>query len=148
MRESSGAALEDAFFNDIVAVATGAIPGSTSCARCIAIFEIVHLAALTQSPTTITNLLIRICNLLHVPVDAASCEAEYSANAGGLGPYLAQVFQKMSLGTQDVQAFCHYELSMCDVPPVIKIDESQWFSPKPADKLTAPQPSGTPYPLI
>ena len=82
-----------------------------------------------------------MCNAFQLTVDAATCESEYSGT-GGTGPYLAQLFQKMTLATGDMQAFCYYELGYCDVPPVIEIDESQWFSPKPANRTTAPAPSG------
>ncbi len=49
----------------------------------------------------------------------------------------------MSLTTQDFQAYCHYIWGFCNAPPAVLIDESQWFSPKPADKMTAPEPSGS-----
>lgn len=107
-------------------------------------FEIFHLAALTQSPAMVTDLLVRTCDHFDLTVNAATCESEYSGT-GGTGPYLAQVFQKMSLGTQDMQAFCHYEMGLCDVPPVIETDESEWFSPKPADKMAALPPSGASF---
>lgn len=82
-----------------------------------------------------------MCNYFDLTVDAATCESEYSGT-GGTGPYLAQLFQKMMLRTGDMQAFCYYELEFCEPPPVIDIDESMWFTPKPANKTTAPPPSG------
>jgi hypothetical protein len=102
----------------------------------------MHLAALTQSASTITNLLIRLCNNFDLTVSASTYESEFSSY-GGLGPYWAQLFQKMTLETGDMQAFCHYTYEYCDAPPVIEIDESMWFSPKPASQKVAPTPSGT-----
>ncbi len=61
---------------------------------------------------------------------------------GGLGPYWAQLFSKMSLATGDQQAFCYYYFDVCEAPQTIKIDESQYFSPKPESANVAPEPSG------
>jgi sphingomyelin phosphodiesterase len=101
----------------------------------------MQLAALTQPESMITDLLIRTCNHFDLTVAASTCESELSS-FGGLGPYWAQLFQKMTLETGDIQAFCHYTYSYCDAPPVIEIDESMWFNPKPESQKTAPAPSG------
>ena len=48
----------------------------------------------------------------------------------------------MSLATGDMQAFCYYEFELCDAPPVVRINEDEWFTPKPANKTAAPPASG------
>jgi sphingomyelin phosphodiesterase len=113
---------------------------SSNCTKCTAATEVMHLAALTQSASMITDLLIRTCNHFNLTVAASTFELEFSS-FGGLGPYWAQLFQKMALETGDMQAFCHYTYSYC-APPVIEIDESMWFSPKPESQKSAPAPSG------
>ncbi|KAK5112363.1 hypothetical protein LTR62_004326 [Meristemomyces frigidus] len=47
----------------------------------------------------------------------------------------------MSAATGDMQAFCWY-VRLCKAPPVVAINENDWFPPKPADKTVAPQPCG------
>lgn len=137
----SASQIEDAIFAEIVAAGSpGIVPESTNCSQCISMIEVFHLAALTQSPAAITSLLIRACNHFGWSVNAASCESEYS-KTGGTGAYLAQVLRWMSLATQDMQAYCHYQLGLCDVPPVMELDEREWFSPKPSNVTAAP-PSG------
>ena len=74
-------------------------------------------------------------------VKPSTCES-YFSGTGGLGPYFAQLLQKMSLATGDMQAFCYYEFKVCEAPPAIQINENDWFTPKPANKTTAPPPSG------
>jgi hypothetical protein len=61
---------------------------------------------------------------------------------GNIGPYYAQLFSKMNAATQDMQAFCWF-YDACPLPPVNPIEESQYFSPKPANATVAPPPSGT-----
>lgn len=100
----------------------------------------MHLAALTQPASVITGLLVRTCNKSKLSVSAASCEAEFGA-PGVHRYYLAQLFQKMSLETGDIQAYCRYTWGYCDVPPAIDVNEDDWFSPKPANKETASAPS-------
>ena len=139
-RHNSSAQIENAIFQEILSVVNGT-DFSTNCTKCIAAVEIMHLAALTQPVSTITNLLIRACNTFQYPIYASTCQSEYSG-VGDTGPYWAQLFAKMSLATGDMQAFCHYNQKTCNAPPVIQINESQWFSPKPANKTTAPAPSG------
>lgn len=100
----------------------------------------MHIAALTQPPETITNLLILVCEAFKLPLVASSCFEEFSG-AGGLGPYFAQLFAKMSQVTGDMQAWCYYQFKVCNSPPVIQINESDWFSPKPEGGVP-PKPSG------
>ncbi len=83
----------------------------------------------------------RLGNAFKFKISAATCEQEFSG-IGGIGNYWAQLFQKMSLSTGDMQAWCFYNWNSCDRPPVIQIDESKWFSPKPASAMVAPPPSG------
>ena len=52
-----------------------------------------------------------------------------------------QVYASMTSSTGDFAAWCHFSFSVCSQPPVIQINESQWFSPKP-EGLVAPPPSG------
>jgi sphingomyelin phosphodiesterase len=47
-----------------------------------------------------------------------------------------------------MQAFCHYEFSVCKVPPLISIDENDWFPPKPANKLEAPESCGKTFDVL
>ena len=131
--------MEDDFYNQIIGIAQS--PLYTNCTKCITAAEIMHLAAITTSADTITNLLIRLCNKFKLTTYADTCEREYS-QPGLTGPYLAQMFYKMNMETQDMQSFCAYYYDYCEAPPVISIDESKWFSPKPADKMMAPPPSG------
>ena len=100
----------------------------------------MHIAALTQPPETITNLLILICEAINLTLIASSCYEEFSGT-GGLGPYLAQLYAKMSQSTGDMQAWCYYQFQTCTLPPLIQINESDWFSPKP-EGAVPPKPSG------
>ena len=100
----------------------------------------MHIAAITQPVENVTNLLIQACEQFKFSIFAASCYEEFSG-IGGLGPYWAQLFAKMSQATGDMQAFCYYSYDVCDAPPVIEINEDDWFSPKPSG-LVAPEPSG------
>jgi sphingomyelin phosphodiesterase len=51
------------------------------------------------------------------------------------------MYASMTSSTGDFAAWCHFSFSVCNQPPVIQINESQWFTPKPAG-LVAPPPSG------
>ena len=140
---TSTSVIEDYFFNEI----SGLINGTSvtdNCTQCIIGVELMHLAAITQSVQTVTNLLIRACEAIPAFYDtiyAATCYEEFSG-IGGLGPYWAQLFSKMSLETQDMQGFCHFLYDVCDAPPTIEIDEGLYFSPKPESANVAPEPSG------
>ena len=100
----------------------------------------MHITAITQPPDIITNLLILVCNAFKLPLVASSCSEEFSG-AGGLGPFFAQLFAKMSQATGDMQAWCYYQFQVCTPPPVIQINEDDWFSPKP-EGVVPPEPSG------
>lgn len=138
--------VEDYFFNEIVAIVNGT-QFADNCTKCIASVELLHIAAITQPVSTVTDLLVRACNKYKFSIYAATCEQEFSG-IGGLGPYWAQLFSKMSLATGDMQAFCSYNYDVCDPPPVIEIDESQYFSPKPASAMVAPEPSGKTFNVL
>ncbi|KZF23874.1 Metallo-dependent phosphatase [Xylona heveae TC161] len=137
------ALIEDNLFAELSSVIFGNALGS-NCSKCIASAEIMHIAAITQPVDTVTNLLIRLCDViptLKASISANSCR-DYFSNVGGMGPYMAQLFYKMSMSTGDMQAYCHYKWSVCDAPPTILIDESRYFKPKPANRTVSPQPSG------
>jgi sphingomyelin phosphodiesterase len=102
--------------------------------------ELMRLTALTQPVETVTNLLVQFCMAFDLPIVASSCEAEFSG-AGGFGPYLAQLYTKMSQTTGDMQAWCYYQFRACPAPPVIQINEADWFSAKPENGVS-PEPSG------
>ena len=124
----------------MVALGNSSYEFTDNCTVCIARTELFHLAAITQPVETVTNLLIRACNQFKFSIYAATCEAEYSG-IGGLGPYYAQLFAKMSQATGDMQAYCYYNFKVCKAPPTIQINESQWFSPKSSSQVEPP-PSG------
>ena len=107
----------------------------------------MHLAALTQPVSTVTNLLIQVCEATGFSIYASSCYEEFSG-IGGLGPYWAQLFAKMSLATGDFQAFCAYQFDVCDPPANIEIDESLYFSPKPESANVRPEPSGESFNVL
>ena len=103
----------------------------------------MHVAAITQPVSTLTNLMIRACEAfpdVYDSIYAATCYEEYSG-IGGTGPYLAQLFAKMSVATSDMQGYCYYNWDVCELPKTVAINETQYFKPKPADKTTAPAPS-------
>lgn len=134
--------VEDNIFNEIQGIVNG--NGlTTDCAKCIAGTEVMHLAAIMQPVETIVNLLIRACETFPKVYDsiyAETCYEEYSG-IGGTGPYLAQLFAKMSIATGDMQGYCFYVWDTCSLPATIPIDESAYFKPKPANKTKAPSPS-------
>lgn len=86
-------------------------------------------ASLSLPVSNVTNLLIRLWNEYKFHIWAANGFQEFSG-VGGRGPYLAQLFSKMSNDTGDYQALCSFRFQYCDPPPLIEIDESQYFSPK------------------
>lgn len=103
----------------------------------------MHLAAITQPVDVVVDLVIRACETfpdVYDSIYAATCYEEYSG-IGGTGPYLAQLFAKMSMATGDMQGYCYYNWDTCSLPPAIPINETQYFKPKPANKTTAPTPS-------
>ncbi|MCJ1389734.1 hypothetical protein MMC18_002591 [Xylographa bjoerkii] len=132
--------IEDSVYNEIIAIIANGSAFNTSCTQCIAATEIMHFAAITQPVSTVVNVLIRLCNTIKFSIYAATCEQEFSG-IGDIGPYYAQLFAKMSFATQDMQAWCWYQ-GVCDIPAVVEIDESQYFTPKPASANVVPTPSG------
>lgn len=140
---NSTSMIEDYFFNEI----SGLINGTSvtdHCIQCVMGLELMHLAAITQPVQTVTNLLIRACEVIpaiHDTIYAATCYEEFSG-VGGLGPFFAQLFSKMSLQTGDMSAFCHFKYHICDRPPTVEIDESLYFTPKPESANVVPEPSG------
>ena len=137
---NSTSAIEDNFFQELLAL-TGNSSSYSDCDKCIIGTEIFHLVSITQPVSTVTNLLIRLCNVLQWDISASSCEQEYSGR-GGVGPYYAQLYSKMSYGTNDMQAWCYFQWDTCTQPPTVEIDESQYFSPKSASANVAPEPFG------
>ena len=137
---NSTSAIEDNYFQELLAI-NGNSSSFSKCDKCIVATEIFHLVSITQPVNTVTNLLIRLCNVLQWDIFAATCEQEYSG-IGGNGPYYAQLYSKMSYGTNDMQAWCYFQWNTCTQPPTIEIDESQYFSPKPEKAEFAPEPSG------
>ena len=129
---------EDYFYNQIIAIINST---SSNCTKCMSSTSIMHEAALSQPVSVITDLLIRLCNLTHFRVYAATCTSDFSG-IGGIGPYWAQLYAKMDGSTGDYQAWCYYNYNTCSVPPTIEIDESLYFSPKPPQASIVPQPSG------
>jgi sphingomyelin phosphodiesterase len=135
--------IEDYFFREISGLVNGTSV-TDNCTQCLMGLELMHLAAITQPVQTVTNLLIRACEAIpaiHDTIYAATCYEEFSG-IGGLGPYFAQLFSKMSLQTGDMSAFCHFKYHVCDRPPTIEIDENLYFSPKPEAANVVPEPSG------
>ena len=132
--------IEDLVYGEMVAIVDSSYAFRDNCTQCIATTELIHFAALTQPVETVTNLLIRACKQLSITIFAASCEEEF-AGIGNTGPYYAQLFASMSQATGDMQAWCYYNYKVCSAPPVILINETQWFSEKPTGEV-APSPSG------
>ncbi|TVY40500.1 Sphingomyelin phosphodiesterase B [Lachnellula occidentalis] len=136
---NSSLEIEDSFFDELVAIVEDKNVFQSNCSKCVAGAELLHFAAITQPVSTVTSLLIRACNKFQSDVWAASCE-EYYSGVGGLGPYFALLFAKGSAATGDFAALCYYHYGFCEPPPLIEIDESYYFSPKPARAYIAPEP--------
>ena len=132
---------EDYYFNKIVAIVANGSNYTTKCEKCTASTNVMHEAAISQPVSVITDLLIRLCDLYKFSIYAATCESEFSG-IGGLGPYWAQLFAKMTESTGDYEAWCYYNYKTCSVPPTIAIEESKYFSPKPPKASSVPAPSG------
>jgi sphingomyelin phosphodiesterase len=140
---NSTSMIEDYFFNEISGLMNGTSI-TDNCTQCIFGVELMHLAAITQPVQTVTNLLIRACEAIpaiHDTIYAATCFDEFSG-VGGLGPYWAQLFSKMSMATGDMQAFCYFKHHVCERPPTVEIDESLYFTTKPESANIVPEPSG------
>ena len=103
----------------------------------------MHLAAITQPVEVVVDLMIRACetfNDVYDSIYAATCYEKYSG-IGGTGPYLTQLFAKMSMATGDMHGYCYYNWDTCALPSTIPINETQYFKPKPTNRNAAPAPS-------
>ncbi|OAP62323.1 sphingomyelin phosphodiesterase [Fonsecaea erecta] len=151
---NSSSALEDMFFTELYAIAN-TTTFSNNCSQCVAGAELMHIAAITLPVDNFVNILIRICEAVPTvqnSVFADSCAAEYgsvqntsipySSGGGATGAYYAQLFSKMSIATGDMTYYCYFNWNVCPEPPTIGIEESLYFSPKPANASTAPASSG------
>ncbi|KAJ9660700.1 hypothetical protein H2198_002443 [Neophaeococcomyces mojaviensis] len=151
---NSTSAVADAFYQELFGIANGTY-FANNCSQCVAGAEVLHLAAITQPVSTFVQLLIRICEAVPAvqsSLYATSCAAAfgntpstsdpYSNGAAGLGAYYAQLFAKMSISTGDFNTYCYNVWNVCPAPAVVGIDESLYFSPKPASANTVPVPSG------
>lgn len=135
--------IEESLLSELLSIATTSFYPD-NCSKCLAAGQMLHVAAITQPVPVFTNLLVRTCNALPAIKDnirASSCESEFSGVAG-FGPYLAQLFSKMSLATGDMQSLCSLNYPLCPEQPPIQIDESLYFDPKPESANVAPEPSG------
>ena len=52
---------EDYFYNQIAAIVANGSNYTTKCGKCLASTDVIHKAAVSQSVSVITDLLIRIC---------------------------------------------------------------------------------------
>lgn len=149
---NSTSAIEDNLYTELIGLVNGTL---SSCDKCQAALEIFHIVAITQPVQTVTDLLIRTCEAIPAfqeNIYAATCYEEFSG-IGGLGPYWAQLFSKMSFATGDFQAFCYFQgflgfEDVCTLPETILINESEFFSPKPASANVVPTPSGETYNVL
>ena len=113
------------------------------CSKCIAASQILHVAAVSQPVSVFTNVLIRACNAVPevtAQLRSASCESHFGGVAN-YGPYMAQLFSKMSLATGDMHHLCSVNYNLCEEKPPVLIDESLYFDPKPESANIAPEPS-------
>jgi hypothetical protein len=136
------ASIEQSILDELLAIVDTAFYPS-DCTKCMAAAQILHLAAVTQPVPIFTAILVRACDalpLVRSQIRASSCEAEFSGVAN-FGPYLAQLFSKMSLATGDMQHLCATQYRLCDELPPVLIDESRYFDPKPKSAEMAPEPS-------
>jgi hypothetical protein len=90
---------------------------------------VITQATLCLPVSTVTDLLIRVWGVYKFSIYAVNGTEEFSG-VGGIRPYWAQLFSKMSNDTGDYQAFCNYNYGYCDPLPVVQIDESKYFKPK------------------
>lgn len=114
------------------------------CSKCIAAGQLLQITAISQPVSVFTNILIKACNAVPAFKDtirSASCEARFSGVAN-YGPYMAQLFAKMSLTTGDMQHWCSVQFELCEERPPILIDEDFYFDPKPESANIEPEPSG------
>lgn len=134
--------VEDSLVDELVSIATTS-SYLDNCSKCIAATQILHVAAISQPVSVVTNVLIRTCNalpFLHEKMRASSCESEFSGVAS-FGPYIAQLLSKMSLSMGDMYNLCSLRFGYCPEEPPVLIDESLYFDPKPELAERAPEPS-------
>ncbi|EXJ64067.1 hypothetical protein A1O7_00403 [Cladophialophora yegresii CBS 114405] len=120
------------------------------CSKCVAAGQVLHVAAITQPVSVFTSVLIKACNALpqiKAKLRSASCESHFSG-VGGFGPYLAQLFSKMSLATGDMHHFCSVNYNLCTEEAPILIDEDLYFTPKPESANIAPEPSAQTFNVL
>ena len=132
---------EDDFYKQLAYIVSNTSNYTTSCEKCTASTELLTQAALSLPVATVTDLIIRACNLTKPQIYAKTCADEF-AGVGGEGAYYTQLFAKMSAATGDYVAYCHYNYEVCERPSVIQINESQYFSPKPPQASISPKSSG------
>ncbi|KIW96077.1 uncharacterized protein Z519_03143 [Cladophialophora bantiana CBS 173.52] len=136
-------AVEESILNELLSILDTPYYPDT-CSKCMAAGQVLHIAAISQPVATFINVLIRACNAVpefKSKLRAASCESHFSGGSG-YGPYMAQLFSKMSLATGDMQHWCSVNYEFCEVQPPVLIDENFYFDPKPESANMAPEPSG------
>jgi len=119
-------------------IASKAFEGN--CSKCIASLEIIKFLSLSY-PAQVPTVLQNLCKKYGF-ANNETCDLRYSSTV--LGPYLAQIFARMSVSTDDMQLACAQQLGgFCPVPDPVPIDESKWFTkPKPPSADIAPVDSG------
>ncbi|RVX69897.1 hypothetical protein B0A52_05732 [Exophiala mesophila] len=144
--------IQQSIVDELVAIIdTTAYPDN--CSKCIAVGQILHTAAITQPVSVFSNVLVQACNTLpfvKASIRADTCESQFT-HTGGLGPYFAQLFSKMSLATGDYQALCAMGfngLNVCEDKGPVEIDENLYFDPKPDWAENPPPPSGKPIDVL
>ncbi|KAK4937114.1 hypothetical protein LTR10_022166 [Elasticomyces elasticus] len=141
--------IENSLLSELLAInSTSFYPND--CSKCLAATQLLHSAAISQPVSVFTNILIKACNALPLVksnIRASSCESEFSGVAS-FGPYLAQMFAKMSLATGDMYTVCSIQYSLCEALPPMHIDESLYFDPKPESAEVAPEPSGETFNVL
>jgi sphingomyelin phosphodiesterase len=114
------------------------------CSQCLAVSQVLQVAAISQPVSVFTNVLIQACHALpeaRATLRSASCESHFSGVAG-YGPYLAQLFSRMSLAAGDMHHLCSVHFNYCEEQRPVLIDEGLYFAPKPESASVAPEPSG------
>ncbi|KIV80215.1 hypothetical protein PV11_07731 [Exophiala sideris] len=141
--------IEDSLLSELLAInSTSFYPDN--CSKCLAATQLLHAAAISQPVSVFTNVLIKACNALPLVksnIRASSCESEFSGVAS-FGPYLAQMFAKMSLATWDMYTVCSIQYPLCEALSPMHIDESLYFDPKPEAAEIAPEPSGETFNVL
>ena len=101
-----------------------------TCDLCLSALQTLQLAAQKLSPTDVTTLIVDLCRDKHPLFHVKNCMEQYNGSASQ-GPHLAKLFYLMNNATQDHWAFCSFKGADCPKLPVVKIKETDWFSPKP-----------------